>query len=138
AFRAQCDSGIRRRPGLSRAIGAYAEANWDMAMEVILLPRPVGCLWIPLQIMTLGLMTLLLRSAEGKFTRRMDDQGGETRGGKRIAWADVVTVQKLRHVMGAEDHCRGSHLLLSQGTFFRSIRGGSRTLRNWRSTPCCA
>lgn len=69
-------------------------------MEVRLLPRPVGCLWIPLQIMTLGLVTLLLRSAEGKFPRRMDDQGVETRGGKRIGWTDVVTVQKLRHAMG--------------------------------------
>ena len=69
-------------------------------MEVRLLPRPVGCLWIPLQIMTLGLVTLLLRSAEGKFPRRMDEQGVETRGGKRIGWTDVVTVQKLRHAMG--------------------------------------
>jgi hypothetical protein len=68
-------------------------------MEVTLLPRPVGCLWIPLQVMTLGLATLLLRSAEGKFPRRMDDQGVETRSD------------------GAEDHCRGSDLLLSQGTF---------------------
>jgi hypothetical protein len=69
-------------------------------MDVVLLPRPVGCLWIPLQIMTLGLVTLLLRSAEGKFPRRMDDQGVETRSGKRIGWAEVVTVQKLRHAMG--------------------------------------
>jgi hypothetical protein len=69
-------------------------------MEVTLLPRPVGCLWIPLQVMTLGLVTLLLRSAEGKFPRRMDEQGVETRSGKKIAWAEVVTVQKLRHVMG--------------------------------------
>lgn len=69
-------------------------------MEVTLLPRPVGCLWIPVQIMTLGLATLLLRSAEGKFSRRMDGQGVETRSGKRIGWADVVTVQRLRHTMG--------------------------------------
>jgi hypothetical protein len=38
-------------------------------MEVKLLSRPGGCLWIPLQIMTLELRTLLLRSAEGKFPR---------------------------------------------------------------------
>ena len=69
-------------------------------MEVTLLPRPVGCLWIPLQVMTLGLATLLLRSAEGKFPRRIDEQGVETRSGKTIAWAEVTTVRKLRHVMG--------------------------------------
>lgn len=64
------------------------------------MPRPVGCLWIPLQVMTLGLATLLLRSAEGKFPRRMDEQGVETRSGKKIAWAQIATVRKLRHVMG--------------------------------------
>jgi hypothetical protein len=69
-------------------------------MEVKLLPRPVGCLWIPMQIMTLGLLTLVLRSAEGKFPRRMDEQGVETRGGKRIGWAEVTSVQRRRYVMG--------------------------------------
>lgn len=48
-------------------------------MDVKLLPRPVGCLWIPLQIMTLGLVTLILRSAEASF--RAESMSKESRRG---------------------------------------------------------
>jgi hypothetical protein len=84
-------------------------------MEVKLLPRPVGCLLVPIQIVTLGLLTLLLRSAEGKFPRRMDEQGVETRGGKRIAWADVTSVRKQRYVMGPKS--------IAEEVIFSSPRG---------------
>jgi hypothetical protein len=96
-------------------------------MEVKLLPRPVGCLWIPLQIMTLGLVTLLLRSAEGKFPRRMDEQGVETRGGKRIGWAEVTSVKKMRYAMGAKS--------IAEEVIFTSRKGRfsihSRRLANY-------
>lgn len=69
-------------------------------MEAKLLPRPMGCIWLPLQILTLGVLTLLLRSAEGKFVRRMDDEGLETRGGKRIVWSEIRSTQPIRYVMG--------------------------------------
>lgn len=69
-------------------------------MEARLLPRPMGCIWLPLQIMTLGMLTLLLRHAEGKFVRRMDGQGLETRRGKRIPWSEIRSTQPMRYVMG--------------------------------------
>jgi hypothetical protein len=77
--------------------------------------------------MTLGLVTLLLRSAEGKFPRRMDEQAIETRGGKRIAWAEVATIRKLRHMMGPKS--------IAEEVIFSSPRGRfslhSRRLANY-------
>ncbi len=69
-------------------------------MEIKLLPRPFGCVLVPVQILTLGLATLALRAAERHFPKRMDDDGVETRGGKQIKWAAITGVRPIRHVMG--------------------------------------
>jgi hypothetical protein len=53
---------------------------------------------VPLQIVTLGLLTLLLRTGERHFPRRMDEDGVETRGGKRIRWAEITRAHPVRYI----------------------------------------
>jgi hypothetical protein len=50
---------------------------------------PLGCL-------TLGLVPLLMRRNQGHFVRRMDEQGVETRSGKRIAWSEFTKITRVR------------------------------------------
>jgi hypothetical protein len=57
----------------------------------------MGCLRLLLGVLSFGLIPLLLRREDGRFVRRMDGQGFETRDGRRIAWADVTEV---RHAQG--------------------------------------
>ena len=63
-------------------------------VEVRLRAGVPGCVTIPLAIMSLGLVPLLMRFAERHFIARMDEEGFETRGGKRIAWNEVERVQR--------------------------------------------
>ena len=65
-------------------------------MEITLRPAPMGCLRAVLGILTLGLIPWMLRRTEGRFIRRMDDAGFETRDGRRIAWAEVTRVERAQ------------------------------------------
>ena len=72
-------------------------------MEVRLRPAVPGCVTVPLAILSLGLIPLMTRRAERHFIARMDDQGFETRGGRRIAWSEVERVQRtIGKVRGVE------------------------------------
>ena len=68
-------------------------------MEVTLRPAPFGVLRGCLGIMTLGLIPWMLRRQQGRFIARMDDTGFETRGGKRMAWADVRSIRRVQGTM---------------------------------------
>ena len=70
-------------------------------MDVDLRPPLGGCLFALVGLMTLGLYPLLRRMGERHFIRRMDDGGFETRGGRRIAWAKVRSVQRVHGKLGA-------------------------------------
>jgi len=70
-------------------------------VEIDLRPPLHGCLIALLGLMTLGLYPLLRRMGERHFIRRMDEEGLETRGGKRIPWAAVTAVQRRQGVMGS-------------------------------------
>jgi hypothetical protein len=68
-------------------------------MEISLRPPLHGCLIALLNLMTLGLYPLLRRWGERHFIRRMDDEGFETRGGKRIPWSEVTAIQRRQGVV---------------------------------------
>jgi hypothetical protein len=61
-------------------------------MEVKLRPSVNGCLMALLAVMTLGMSPLLMRIGERHFIRRMNDDGIETRSGKRIAWGEFTCI----------------------------------------------
>lgn len=66
-------------------------------VEVQLRPALRGCVRYPIGCLTLGLYPLLTPMMERHFIRRMDEDGVETRGGKRIAWHEFT---RVRHVIG--------------------------------------
>lgn len=66
-------------------------------LEVRLKPGVPGCVTLPLAVMTLGLVPLLMRQGERDFIARMDDDGFETRGGRRVSWSELT---KVRRVLG--------------------------------------
>jgi hypothetical protein len=69
-------------------------------IEVQLRPGVHGCVTMPLGCLSLGLVPFLMRRGEGHFIRRMDDEGVETRAGKRIAWSEFTRIQRVRSTMG--------------------------------------
>jgi hypothetical protein len=70
-------------------------------IEVQLRPGVHGCITVPLGCLTLGLVPLLMRQGEGHFIRRMDEDGVETRKGKRIAWGEFGRAERVRSRMGS-------------------------------------
>ena len=60
-----------------------------------------GCIMVPLGCLTLGLVPLLTRQAEGHFIRRMDEAGVETRNGKRYSWDEFGRIERVRSRMGS-------------------------------------
>lgn len=64
-------------------------------MEVELKPGVPGCVFLPLAVISLGLVPLAMRLGERHFIARMDDDGFVTRGGTRIAWREVTGVQRV-------------------------------------------
>ena len=74
-------------------------------IEVDLRAATPGCVRYPLGCMTLGLVPLLTRNAEGRFIRRMDDAGVETRRGKRIAWSAFTKATRMSSTMGGAAAC---------------------------------
>jgi hypothetical protein len=65
-------------------------------MEVTLRPPLGGCMMVFASVMSLGIYPLLRPLMERHFIARMDDEGFETRAGKRYAWADV---ERIKHVI---------------------------------------
>lgn len=65
-------------------------------LEVELRPGVPGCITLPLALMSLGAIPLLMRWNERRFVRRMDEQGVETRGGKRIAWQEFTRIERAQ------------------------------------------
>lgn len=98
-------------------------------MEITLRPAPFGCLRAGLGIMTLGLIPLLLRRQQGRFIRIMDDAGFETRGGKRITWAEVTAVERVQGRM--------NNAVLSDELVFRTPKG-TVSLPLWRAVDPAA
>lgn len=66
-------------------------------VEVQLRPAVAGCVRYPVGCVTIGIYPLVTLLVERNFIRRMDEDGVETRGGKRIAWHEFTSV---RHVIG--------------------------------------
>lgn len=64
-------------------------------MEVKLRPPFHGCLIAMISLMTLGLYPLLRRMLEKRFIARMDDAGVQLRSGRRIAWANFTSVERV-------------------------------------------
>jgi hypothetical protein len=77
-----------------------------------------------LGMMSLGLIPLLLRRQEGRFIRRMDDGGFDTRSGKRIAWNEVTSVRRV--------HGQMKGAVLSDERLL-STRQGTVSLPLWRA-----
>jgi hypothetical protein len=94
-------------------------------VEVTLRPPLRGCLMLLLAIITLGIYPLMRRMLERPFIARMDDEGFETRAGKRVAWSEVT---QIKHVVG---ELNGAEL--SDEYVIRSSKGRS-TLPVWRAT----
>jgi hypothetical protein len=51
-------------------------------------------------VITWGMYPLLRRFGERHFIRRMDDEGVETRSGKRIAWGELTAIKRVSATMG--------------------------------------
>lgn len=93
-------------------------------MEVKLRPPFHGCLIALLSLMTLGLFPLLRRMGERHFIKSMSEDGIVTRGGRRIAWADITHVRRtIGTVQG---------VAMSDEFKLRS-RKGSASLPTWRA-----
>jgi hypothetical protein len=94
-------------------------------MDVMLKPPFGGCLMVFVIVITLGTYPLLRRFGERHFIARMDDEGVETRGGKRVAWTDVTHVQRVvGKVQGVQ---------MSDEYVVKSTRG-RLSLPLWRTT----
>jgi len=96
-------------------------------IEVQLRPGVHGCVSVPLGCLTLGLVPLLVRQAEGHFIRRMDEAGVETRNGKRFAWSEFGRIQRVTSRMGS-----GSSGWLSD-EYLLYAPGGRVSLPLWRT-----
>jgi hypothetical protein len=94
-------------------------------VEVTLRPPLRGCLMVLLAVITLGAYPLMRRVLERPFIARMDDEGFETRAGKRVAWSEVT---QIKHVVGEVSGAK-----LSDEYVVRSSKGRS-TLPVWRAT----
>ena len=70
-------------------------------MEVKLVPARSGCLIAILTVVTWGLYPLLRRLGERHFIRHMDDEGVETRSGKRIGWGEFTSCRRVALKTGA-------------------------------------
>ena len=58
--------------------------------------RPLGgCMQVFLAVMTLGVAPLAIWLGERNWPKRVDEQGLETRGGKRIAWNEFTKVTRV-------------------------------------------
>jgi hypothetical protein len=66
-------------------------------VEVLLRPPLGGCLMVLVSVVTLGVYPLLRPLLERHFIARMDDEGFETRSGKRVSWSEV---ERIKHVIG--------------------------------------
>ncbi|MCC7426952.1 MAG: hypothetical protein IT557_08620 [Alphaproteobacteria bacterium] len=64
-------------------------------MEITLRPPFHGCLIAMISLATLGLYPLLRRMAERRFIARMDDAGVELRSGRRMAWGDFTSIERV-------------------------------------------
>src|SRR5262249_18813087 len=73
----------------------------EIVIEVQLRPGVHGCVTVPLGCLTLGLVPLLTRQAEGHFIRRMDEAGVETANGKRYIWSEFGRIERVRSRMGS-------------------------------------
>ena len=71
----------------------------EAPFEVDLRPPFHGCLIAFATVFSLGLYPVLRKQAEGRFIRRMDDQGLETRSGQRVAWAELTSVRRVAATM---------------------------------------
>jgi hypothetical protein len=98
-------------------------------MDIDLRPPMSGCLIALVTLMTLGLYPLLRRWGERHFIRRMDETGFETRGGKRIAWSEVKSVQRI---VG-----KVNEVALSDEYLLRTARGRA-SLPLWRAGNAAA
>ena len=67
--------------------------------EVHLNPPFHGCLIAFATLFSLGTYPLFRRHMENKFIRRMDDQGVETRSGKRVAWTEFTSARRVAATM---------------------------------------
>lgn len=78
----------------------------EAPFEVDLRPPFHGCLVAFATVFSLGLYPLFRHYAEGRFIRRMDDQGLETRAGKRVAWSELTSARRTAvsmHGVGLSD-----------------------------------
>jgi hypothetical protein len=76
--------------------------------EVHLHPPFHGCLIAFVTVFSLGTYPLFRRHAEGRFIRRMDDQGVETRAGRRVAWTEFTSMRRVKATMNGvrlSDEC---------------------------------
>ena len=69
-------------------------------LEVRLRRQPHGCIYWPLTLMSFGLFALVKSLGERHFIRRMDETGVETRAGKRLAWNEFTSIQRVQATMG--------------------------------------
>jgi hypothetical protein len=67
----------------------------ENAFDVHLNPPFHGCLIAFATVFSLGTYPLFRRHVEGKFIRRMDDQGVEARSGKRVAWSEFTSARRV-------------------------------------------
>jgi len=93
-------------------------------MEVKLRPPFHGCLIAILIVITWGIYPLLRRLGERHFIRRMDDEGVETRSGKRVAWSEFTQIRRVVGTMGGAQ--------LSNECILKS-RKGKVSLSLWRA-----
>jgi hypothetical protein len=63
-------------------------------MEVKLIPVS-GCIQVFLGVFTLGVAPLAIVMQERRWPKNVDEQGLETRGGKRIAWGEFTRIVKV-------------------------------------------
>jgi hypothetical protein len=63
-------------------------------MEVRVIPQS-GCMNIVLGVFTLGIAPLAIKMKERSWPKIVDEQGLETRGGKRIAWNEFTKFEKV-------------------------------------------
>lgn len=83
-------------------------------MDVQLTPRPFGCFIVFLGLISFWIIPLMLRSREGVFPKRLDDEGIMTRAGKRIPWSDLKSVKHLRYKL------RGGRSVMEEYNFTSS------------------
>lgn len=85
-------------------------------MEVNLRPAPFRIMRGCLGIMTLGLIPWMLRRQQDRFIARMDDDGFQTRGGRRLAWTDVTAIRRVQGTMDGKVLSDELQLSTTKGT----------------------